>query len=143
MAKLRLRSFSASDTDQVVELWNLCGLTVPWNDPRKDIELKLQVDPELFIIAELAGRIIGTAMGGYEGHRGYIYYLGVHPDHRRLGIARKLVGRVEQLLTARNCPKINLMVRETNNEVIAFYNSMGYVDNKVISLGKRLDGVDW
>ena len=86
MAEIFIRPYRSADQEDVVQLWRSCDLVVPWNDPVKDIELKLQVDAELFLVAECGGRSIGTAMGGYEGHRGWLYYLPVHPDFRRRGL---------------------------------------------------------
>lgn len=123
----------------MVALWRACGLVVPQNDPHKDIARKLKVAPELFIIAEKDGEIIGSCMAGYEGHRGWINYLAVHPQHQRQGHASELMSEAERLLRLAGCPKINLQVRSTNTSVIAFYESLGFSDDSVISLGKRLE----
>ena len=93
---MKIRSFRESDTAGVVSLWERCELTVPWNDPEKDIGRKASVQPDLFIICERDNRIIGSAMGGYDGHRGWIYYLAVAPEHRRQKIATLLVNEIEQ-----------------------------------------------
>ena len=77
-------------------------------------------------------------MGGYEGHRGWIHYLAVDPQHRNLGYARKIMKVIEEKLKAIGCPKINLQVRNQNVDVIRFYNDIGYSDDEVVSLGKRL-----
>ena len=135
---LEIRPFGAADEAQVIALWQACGLTRPWNDPRKDIARKLQVQPELFLVGEERGRILASAMAGYEGHRGWVNYLAVSPSHRRRGLATQLMRRVEQLLLARGCPKINLQVRSGNAEVLAFYQALGYARDEVIALGKRL-----
>ena len=78
-----LRPFLPADEEAVISLWEKCGLVVPHNDPHKDIARKLRVSPELFIIGEISGEIVGSCMAGYEGHRGWINYLAVHPDHQR------------------------------------------------------------
>jgi ribosomal protein S18 acetylase RimI-like enzyme len=115
---------------------------VSWNDPIKDIERKMRVDPDLFLIAELpgqfSGEIVATVMGGYEGHRGWINYLAVSPDHQRKGYARAMMQQVEVLIQAKGCPKINLQVRSTNTSVIKFYQAIGYDVENVVGLGKRL-----
>ncbi|AYF98994.1 GNAT family acetyltransferase [Protaetiibacter intestinalis] len=135
---MRIRPFSVSDTEAVVTLWRAAGLTRPWNDPYRDIERKLTVQPELFLVAEEADAVVGTAMGGYDGHRGWLYYLAVAPDHRREGIGRALVAAVEERLLALGCPKLNLQVRADGEEALAFYRDLGYRVDEVASLGHRL-----
>ena len=136
---MQIRSFAHADTDAVIGLWNDCGLTRPWNDPHKDIARKLSVSPELFLVGtDGAGALIASVMVGYDGHRGWINYLAVHPTCQRQGHARRLMERAEQLLAERGCPKLNLQVREGNEAVIAFYESLGYSNDKPVSLGKRL-----
>ncbi len=137
-----IRPFDRADTEAVVGLWRECNLVVPWNDPYKDINRKLNVDPELFLVGELEGAVVATAMAGYEGHRGWINYLAVAPGLQGRGLGRALAERVETLLTKRGCPKINLLIRETNQEIIAFYQAMGYVRDESIALGKRLEPDD-
>ena len=133
-----IRTFDPRDTETVIQLWHSCNLIVPHNDPRKDIERKLRVNPELFLVGEAAGKIIASVMAGYEGHRGWLNYLAVSPGHRGKGYGRAIVMAAEQLLTERGAPKINLQVRSTNTAVIAFYRSLGYGVDDIISLGKRL-----
>ncbi len=133
-----IRPFTATDTDAVVSLWRDCDLTRPWNDPYKDIARKLQVQCELFLVATVEGVLAGTVMAGYDGHRGWINYLAVSPGQRRLGIARRLMAHVEKVLAERGCPKINLQIRDTNVDVIAFYEAIGYVQDPVVSMGRRL-----
>lgn len=135
---MKIRVFSPGDTDAVVALWERCGLTRPWNDPRKDIERKLEVQPELFLVACEGGRVVGSVMGGYEGHRGWVNYLAVDPGCRRRGVARALMERIEAELLSRGCPKLNLQVRSTNPEALGFYRALGYKVDEVVSLGKRL-----
>jgi ribosomal protein S18 acetylase RimI-like enzyme len=136
---MKIRPFDINDQAAVVELWQACGLVVPWNDPQKDIARKLKVDADLFLVGEIDREIIATVMGGYEGHRGWINYLAVSPQHQRKGYARKIMEYVEEQIQARGCPKINLMIRATNTEAEAFYNAIGYVTETSIGLGKRLE----
>lgn len=139
---MKIRQFNIKDADAVVNLWKECRLVVPWNDPYKDIQRKVQVDADMFLVGEISGRIVATVMGGYEGHRGWINYLAVSPRHRGGGLGRRLIEHLEALFVEKGCPKINLQVRETNREIIAFYEAIGYrVDNSV-TLGKRLERDD-
>ena len=133
-----IRQFAENDTEALIALWQDCGLTRPWNDPRKDIQRKLQVQPELFLVAEEYGDLAGSAMAGYDGHRGSVYYLAVHPNHRRRGLGRLLMAQVETRLASYGCPKLNVMVRHSNLDVTNFYQCLGYEDSDVHVLGKRL-----
>lgn len=135
-----IRSFEPTDQDAVIALWQRCGLTRPWNDPAKDIFRKLAEQPELFgVMVDAAdGALIGSVMAGYEGHRGWINYLAVDPAFQGRGLGRQLMGWAEARLRERGCPKINLQVREGNEAVLAFYAALGYADDHVVSLGKRL-----
>ncbi|MDH5656856.1 MAG: GNAT family acetyltransferase [Spirochaetia bacterium] len=135
---MKIRIYERKDEKQVISLWKSCNLIVPLNNPVSDIERKLKIDPDLFLIGEINGKIIATVMGGYEGHRGWINYLAVHPDHRRLGFGIKIMKEIENKLKEKDCPKINLQVRAANKDVIAFYNKLGFSDDNVIGLGKRL-----
>ena len=134
-----IRAFKQVDKVAVVELWQACGLIVPWNDPVKDIHRKLEVDPDLFIVGELEGAIMATVMGGYEGHRGWINYLAVTPSQQGSGYGRKLMAEIELRIKNKGCPKINLQIRQSNIDVIAFYAVIGYGNDNVIGLGKRLE----
>jgi ribosomal protein S18 acetylase RimI-like enzyme len=138
MNDLVIRSYQPHDEAAVVELWLQCNLVVPQNNPRKDIQRKLQVNPEWFLVGVLDGHIVATCMAGYEGHRGWINYLAVSPHHRRQGIGRRIMEEAETRLTGAGCPKINLQARETNRSVIQFYERIGYTRDPVASMGKRL-----
>lgn len=135
---MNIRPYHESDRPAVIELWQQTGLAVPQNDPGKDIDRKMQVNPELFLIGEIEGELIGTVMAGYEGHRGWINYLAVKPGQQKNGYGRKLMQAAETLLREKGCPKINLQVRRTNIEVINFYSAIGYGDDNVVGLGKRI-----
>lgn len=135
---MEIRVFRQEDFEEVITLWERCDLLRPWNDPEMDIERKLNHDPELFLVAEVGGEVVGSVMGGYDGHRGSAYYLGVHPDYRGRGIANALINRLEKKLIARGCPKIQLMVREDNDTVIEMYEKLGYEIQGITCLGKRL-----
>ncbi|SHO49302.1 Ribosomal protein S18 acetylase RimI [Desulfopila aestuarii DSM 18488] len=135
---MKIRTFQTDDTAAVIQLWQACGLTTATNDPLRDIERKLLVDADLFLVGEKDGRIVATVMGGYEGHRGWLNYLAVAPELRRQGYGQAIVHAIEQMLTAKGAPKINLQVRTSNQTVIEFYQTLGYHIDNVVSLGKRL-----
>ncbi|MDI1310894.1 GNAT family acetyltransferase [Prosthecobacter sp.] len=135
---MQIRPFQPADEEAVIALWEVCGLVVPQNDPVADIARKLRVNPEWFLVGEVEGVVVASCMAGYEGHRGWINYLAVHPDQRRQSLARQMMEHAERLLREAGCPKINLQVRKTNAEVIAFYESLGFAVDEVVSLGKRL-----
>lgn len=135
---MNIRAYRSEDEADVIDLWVKCDLVRPWNDPRKDIQRKLQVQPELFLVGVEDGRIIASVMAGYEGHRGWLNYLAVDPAEQRRGHGRTLLAEAERLLRERGCPKINLQVRTTNASAAAFYHALGYGLDEVISMGKRL-----
>ncbi len=134
---MQIRCYTPLDHDAVIALWQRCGLVAPQNNPSKDIERKQSVDADLFLVGERDGEIVGSVMGGYDGHRGWINYLAVCPSVQRQGLGRRLLTMIEERIVAKGCPKINLQVRETNSEVLAFYAECGYQVDKVTSLGKR------
>lgn len=138
---LSIRPYAARDEEAVVALWEECGLTRPWNDPRRDIALKMEFQPELFFVGESGGALLATCMAGYEGHRGWINYLAVRPDLWGRGLGRAMMAQAEAALFALGCPKINLQVRRGNEAALAFYTRLGFRDDDLVSLGKRLDGV--
>jgi ribosomal protein S18 acetylase RimI-like enzyme len=139
MATVLVRPYKEADEARVIELWTFAGLLRPWNDPKRDIERKLQVQRELFLVAELDGSLVGVVMAGYEGHRGWVSYLAVDIGQRRRGIATALMRDAERRLRAAGCPKINLQVRLENAAVQAFYTAIGYGVDEVLSMGKRLE----
>jgi ribosomal protein S18 acetylase RimI-like enzyme len=136
---LFIRPFQTEDEASVVSLWQLCELTVPWNNPYKDIARKLKVQPELFLVGMLDSLLIATVMGGYDGHRGWINYLAVHPDFQGQGYAQQVMENVESEFRKRGCPKINLQIRSGNARVMAFYQKLGFTDDQALSMGKRLE----
>jgi ribosomal protein S18 acetylase RimI-like enzyme len=133
-----IRPFRRADTEPVVELWRRCGLTRPWNDPYRDIERKLGVQPELFLVAERDGRVVASAMAGYDGHRGRVYYLAVEPALQGTGVGGALMSEVEARLLAMGCPKVTVQVRHGNEPVAAFYARLGYAEDGATGFGKRL-----
>ncbi|MFM0693592.1 GNAT family acetyltransferase [Paraburkholderia graminis] len=142
-AALSIRRFDARDTDAVIALWQQAfpeyrDATKPQRNPHLSIANKLATQPELFFVAVLGERVVGTVMGGYDGHRGWLYSLAVDESLRRHGIGSRLVAHVEAALTALGCPKLNLQVLSAKNDVRAFYEALGYRADEVVSFGKRL-----
>ena len=138
LTPLDIRPFRPEDEDAVIRLWQDCDLLRAANDPHRDIERKLAVQPDLFLVGLLAGRIVAGVMAGYEGHRGWLNYLAVAPDHRRRGFGRELVAEAERRLSELGCPKINLQVRHANAQAMEFYRRLGFAVDEVASMGKRL-----
>ena len=140
---LTIRQFRDPDADQVAALWNVVlPSSQPWNEPQLVIKCKQNKQPDLFFVGELNGRIVSTVMAGYDGHRGWIYSLAVSPQHRRQGIGRRMMARAEQALRQEGCLKLNLQVRASNDGVVAFYESLGFVVEERISMGKPLSRSD-
>jgi len=138
MTTMDIRAYQPTDESAVIALWEACGLTRPWNDPHKDIARKLTEQPELFLVGVEGEKLMATAMVGFDGHRGWVYYLAVDPALQRLSYGKQLMHEAEQLLIARGCPKINLLVRSSNTKVLKFYAELGYTQDDVVSLGRRL-----
>lgn len=134
-----IRPFAVRDTESVIALWQETGLTRSWNNPHRDIQRKLTVQPELFLVAVDDGDgVVGSVMAGYDGHRGWIYYLASSPARRGEGIGRDLVEAAEEALLELGCPKVQLMVRPDNEEVLGFYDTLGYERFSTTTTGKRL-----
>lgn len=138
-SSLLIRPFQTEDEDALVALWKMCELTVPWNNPHKDIARKLQVQPELFLVGILDSNLIATVMGGYDGHRGWINFLAVHPDFRENGYGQEIMNSVETKIREMGCPKINLQIRTGSNKIASFYQKLGFTNDHVVSMGKRLE----
>ncbi|HAN23271.1 MAG: GNAT family acetyltransferase [Microbacterium sp.] len=133
-----IRPLRPADIEAVVALWEESGLTRPWNDPRRDIERARALWPDLLLVAADDDAIVGTVMAGYDGHRGWLSYLATSPRNRGEGIGRALVAEAESRLTALGCPKVQLMVRAGNEQVLGFYDALGYERVDVTVTGKRL-----
>lgn len=137
------RPFAPPDHDAVVALWSeVFAGDPPRNAPPVMIRRKLAVQPELFLVATRDGQVIGTVMAGYDGVRGWIHHLAVHPSARRTGVASRLMAHAERALGALGCPKVNLQVRADNVAVTALYRRLGYRIEERVSMGKTLDGGD-
>ena len=136
---IQVRPYSSPDRDAVIALWSdTLGDTAPHNDPALSLDKKLAWDPELLLVATERERVVGTVMGGYDGHRGWVYSLAVAPHCRRRGIGSTLLAALEAQLAQRGCLKINLQIRATNRTVVDFYASRGYAVEDRVQMGKRL-----
>jgi len=133
-----IRQYLPEDEEAVINLWKICNLTKPWNNPEQDINRKLENSPELFLVGTINGIIVASVMAGYDGHRGWIYYLAVDPEHRKQGLGRQMMTAAEEKLLEIGCPKIDLMVRKNNMDVITFYEKIGYGHDEVITMSRRL-----
>ncbi|MFW2367944.1 MAG: GNAT family acetyltransferase [Desulforhopalus sp.] len=133
-----IRSYQTTDQEAVLRLWRDCGLTQPQNNPLTDIQRKLSVQPELFLVGLLGENLIATVMAGYDGHRGWLNYLAVSPEHRQHGFGSKIVMAAEKELQNLGCPKINIQIRLSNKEAMEFYRKIGFHIDEVASMGKRI-----
>ncbi|GHC84275.1 GNAT family acetyltransferase [Novosphingobium pokkalii] len=140
MASPQLREAGPADAKAVIGLWQAAGLTRPWNHPATDYHLAMENPAATVLLAEVDGMPAATVMVGYDGHRGWVYYLGVAPAFQRQELGRMLMQAAEAWLAARDCPKIMLMVRSDNLATKAFYAALGYEPQAVETLGRRLDG---
>lgn len=136
---MEIRSFKEADAESVIALWSsVFASPAPHNDPASVIRQKLAVQRDLFFVALLDGVLVGTVMGGYDGHRGWVYSLAVDPQARRRRVGTALMRHVERELSLRGCPKVNLQVLATNAETVEFFRKLGYVVEERISMGKLL-----
>ena len=135
---LEIVKYNSEHQDALVEVWKKCSLVIPQNDPVDDIRRKAAFQPDLFLVALLDGKVVGSVMVGYEGHRGWLNYLAVRPEYQKRGYGRKLVERALEEVTKLGCQKVNLQVRRSNVSVVEFYKHLGFKEDDVASMGKRL-----
>ena len=136
---MEIRPYLETDEAAVASLWReVFPDSPPWNHPETDIKRKLSIQRELFFVAVDDSKLIGTAMAGFDGHRGWVHLVAVDPSHRGKGIGSALMARVEHGLARIGCTKLNLQVRASNLGVIAFYERLGYVVEERVSMAKRL-----
>jgi ribosomal protein S18 acetylase RimI-like enzyme len=139
MEKILIRVYDKKDEIKVIKLWKLCNMIIPKNDPKLEINSKFNYQPDLFFVGLYKKKLIATIMVGYEGHRGWINYLVVHPDYQRRGFGKQLMNHATKILSKMGCQKINVQIRKTNRNVIKFYKKLGFEDDEVISVGKRIE----
>ncbi|MGC1207058.1 MAG: GNAT family acetyltransferase [Ornithinimicrobium sp.] len=138
MVGMQIRPFDLDDTEAVVRLWQEVGITRPWNDPRRDIERKMTVQPELFLVGVIGEDIVASAMSGFDGHRGWLYYFAVSPSRQGQGLGQLVLEEVERLLIERGCPKVNVQIRGGNTGLMERYQAWGYAEDGATGMGKRL-----
>lgn len=134
-----IRDATPADAAATIALWHACGLTRPWNDPQADFDRAVGGPASAVLVAERDGAIVGSVMLGYDGHRGWVYYVAVAAKSRRTGLGRALMAAAEARLRTLGAPKLQLMVREGNTEALAFYQALGLTDQKVVTLGRFLE----
>ena len=136
--RMRVREFRRADGERVREFWMACGIRIRPGDDDVSLEGFATRNPGLFLLAEESDRIVGSALGGWDGRRGWLYHVAVHPDARRHGIASELIGVIESRLREMGCSKVNLIVWEDNAEAMRFWEDLGYVREKTVEYGKFL-----
>lgn len=138
---MKPRNFESADEAAVVDLWRRAGLLQnPLNDPAKDIAFCLSGGHGEILILEDDGKVVATAMVGQDGHRGWIYYVAVDPDRQGEGLGQRIVRAAEERLKAQGVPKVHLMVRGGNTQVVGFYQGLGYRVEPITTMSRRLDG---
>ena len=138
--RLSVRPFQHGEREALQRLWaRVFPDDPPWNAPEVMIENRLKVQPELLLVGEVEGTLVGAVIAGFDGVRGWIYHLAIAPEYRRRGFATQLVRAAEDGLRRLGCPKVNLQVRAVNHEVVAFYRSIGYEIEERVSMGRRLE----
>jgi ribosomal protein S18 acetylase RimI-like enzyme len=135
---MRVREFRREDGERVREFWVACGIRIRPGDDDDSLSAFAVRNPGLFLLAEDGDRIVGSALGGWDGRRGWLYHVAAHPEARRRGIASDLVARIEARLRELGCPKVNLIVWEDNADAMRFWEDLGYVREKAIEYGKYL-----
>jgi ribosomal protein S18 acetylase RimI-like enzyme len=137
---LVISSITDSDLPEVARLWQRAGLIREWNDPTSDIALARKESNSTILLGRDNGALVTSVLVGHDGHRGWVYYVSVDPDHRFKGYGRDIMTAAENWLRARGIAKLQLMVRGDNAKVHAFYESLGYYDQKRVTFAKWLDG---
>jgi len=140
VADLVISDLGEDEIDAAVDLWREVNLTRPWNDPHADARLAMAGPTSTILAGHLDGRLVATVMVGADGHRGWVYYLGVLPDCRGRRFGEAMMRAAEQWIMARGMPKLQLMVRHDNAAAIGFYEAIGYKQEGVAVLSKRFDG---
>ena len=128
-----------NDVPAIISLWEKTKLTRPWNDPAKDIELSLNADTSTIFTARKNGSIVGSAMTGYDGHRGWIYYLAVDPDCQKQGIGKRLYNEAYRWLKEQGAPKFQILIRNDNEDVVSFYEKLGFEKSTSLLMARKIE----
>jgi ribosomal protein S18 acetylase RimI-like enzyme len=137
---LSISPIEDADVSAVIALWQRCDLTRPWNDPTGDIAFARRGDNATILLGREAGTIVASVMVGHDGHRGWVYYVAVHPEHRGREYGRTIMAAAEDWLRQRGVVKVMLLVRSDNAKVQAFYETLDYAEQDRIIYAKWLDG---
>jgi hypothetical protein len=137
---LNIKPIEDGDVAEVIALWQRCGSTRPWNDPAADIALARQETNSTVLLARDGDAVVASVLVGHDGHRGWVYYVTVDPDHRFKSHGRSIMAAAEDWLRAKGIEKLQLMVRGDNAEVHAFYQALGYFEQERVVFAKWLDG---
>ena len=137
---LVISAIEDGDVPEVIALWERCGSTRSWNDPAGDIALARKESNSTILLGRHEGALVASVLVGHDGHRGWVYYVSVDPDHRFKGFGRKIMAAAEDWLRPRGIRKLQLMVRPDNAKVHAFYEALGYFEQKRVTFAKWLDG---
>ena len=140
MSALSISPVADADVSAVIALWQRCGLTRPWNDPAGDIAFARQSTNATILVGRANDAVIGSAMVGHDGHRGWVYYVAIDPDQQRKDFGRAMMTAAEDWLRAQGVCKVMLMVRPDNEQVRAFYDRIGYGVQERVIYAKWLDG---
>ena len=137
---LAITPIDDADVAEIVALWQACGLTRPWNDPAADVAFARRGSNATVLIGRDDSAIVATVLVGHDGHRGWVYYLAVDPNHRHKGYGRIMMDTAENWLRETGIEKLQLLVRADNKSVKNFYQSLGYSEQERIIYAKWLDG---
>ena len=137
---LDIAAITDRDIASVIALWQRCGLVRPWNDPAADIALARAGGNADVLVGRAGDVIVASVLVGHDGHRGWVYYVAVDPDRQRCNFGGLIMAAAEDWLRARGIEKLQLMVRPDNTAVNAFYESLGYGEQKRVIYAKWLDG---
>ncbi len=138
MSAVEIRAFVPSDADALLAFWTRCGLRIRPGDDAASLARFAERNEGLFLLAQDDGRIVGSALAGWDGRRGWLYHVATDPDRRRGGIGRALVTRIEDRLRELGCPKLNLIVWDDNEHAMAFWDALGYRREPTVEFGKEL-----
>lgn len=136
---MKIEVLPAGMEEEAVSLWCITGIARPWNDPGEDLRRAMRGTASTVLACTDRNELLGTAMVGHDGHRGWVYYLAVAPAHQQQGVGRRLMEACEEWVRDRGVPKIQVMIRRSNTNVFGFYQRLGYAADEVSVVSLRLD----